>query len=96
MALDLQALGSNIFLLQCLIGVVDVPAKIITLVLLRRVGRKPTQAGALVLAGLCILANTLVPRGEHGPGRSSPQNTSWEGVAGYREEVGVSRVTELC
>lgn len=62
MALDLQTLGSNVFLLQCLIGVVDVPAKLITLVLLRRLGRKPTQAGALMLAGLCILANTLVPR----------------------------------
>uniref|UniRef100_A0A8C0MB13 Solute carrier family 22 member 12 n=1 Tax=Canis lupus familiaris TaxID=9615 RepID=A0A8C0MB13_CANLF len=61
LALDLQALGSNIFLLQALIGVVDIPAKIGTLLLLSRLGRRPTQAVSLVLSGLCILANTLVP-----------------------------------
>nr|XP_055167683.1 solute carrier family 22 member 12 isoform X3 [Nyctereutes procyonoides] len=61
LALDLQALGSNIFLLQALIGVVDIPAKIGTLLLLSHLGRRPTQAVSLVLPGLCILANTLVP-----------------------------------
>ncbi|XP_075403654.1 solute carrier family 22 member 12 [Tenrec ecaudatus] len=61
LAMDLQALGSNIFLLQVLIGVVDIPAKIGTLLLLNHLGRRPSQAGSLVLAGLCILANTLVP-----------------------------------
>ncbi|XP_049745881.1 solute carrier family 22 member 12-like isoform X2 [Elephas maximus indicus] len=62
LALDLQALGSNIFLLQVLIGVVDIPAKTGTLLLLDRLGRRPTQSASLVLAGLCILANTVVPR----------------------------------
>lgn len=66
LALDLQALGSNIFLLQALIGVVDIPAKIGTLLLLSRLGRRPTQAVSLVLSGLCILANTLVPYGKQG------------------------------
>uniref|UniRef100_A0A2K6M669 Solute carrier family 22 member 12 n=1 Tax=Rhinopithecus bieti TaxID=61621 RepID=A0A2K6M669_RHIBE len=61
LALDLQALGSNIFLLQMFIGVVDIPAKMGTLLLLSRLGRRPTQATSLLLAGLCILANTLVP-----------------------------------
>lgn len=64
LALDLQTLDSNIFLLQVLIGVVDIPAKIGSLLLLSRLGRRPTQAGSLVLSGLCILANTLVPYGE--------------------------------
>ncbi|XP_077615741.1 solute carrier family 22 member 12 isoform X2 [Crocuta crocuta] len=62
LALDLQTLGSDIFLLQVLIGVVDIPAKIGTLLLLSRLGRRPTQAASLVLAGLCILTNTLVPQ----------------------------------
>ncbi|XP_029813429.1 solute carrier family 22 member 12-like isoform X2 [Suricata suricatta] len=62
LALDLQTLGSNIFLLQVLIGVVDIPAKIGTLLLLSRLGRRPTQAASLVLAGLCILTNMLVPQ----------------------------------
>ncbi|XP_012318499.1 solute carrier family 22 member 12 isoform X2 [Aotus nancymaae] len=62
LALNLQALGSNIFLLQTLIGVVDIPAKTGTLLLLTHLGRRPTQAASLLLAGLCILANTLVPQ----------------------------------
>ncbi|OWK17626.1 hypothetical protein Celaphus_00013320 [Cervus elaphus hippelaphus] len=53
--------GSNIFLLQALIGVADIPAKVGTLLLLGHLGRQPTQAVLLVLAGLCILANTLAP-----------------------------------
>lgn len=68
LALDLQALGSNIFLLLVLLGAFDIPAKISTLLLLSRLGRRPMQASSLVLAGLCILANTLVPLGEPGPG----------------------------
>lgn len=39
-------------------------AKLGTLLLLGWLGRRPTQAASLVLAGLCILANALVPRGE--------------------------------
>ncbi|XP_037597601.1 solute carrier family 22 member 12 isoform X2 [Cebus imitator] len=62
LALDLQALGSNIFLLQTLIGVVDIPAKTGTFLLLTHLGRRPTQATSMLLAGLCILANTLVPQ----------------------------------
>nr|XP_051696154.1 solute carrier family 22 member 12 [Oryctolagus cuniculus] len=61
LALDLQALGSDVFLLQVLIGVVDVPAKAGVLLLLSRLGRRPSQAASLVLPGLCVLANTLVP-----------------------------------
>lgn len=64
LALDLQSLASNIFLLQVLLGAFDIPAKIGTLLLLRRLGRRPMQVASLVLAGLCILAITLVPRGE--------------------------------
>nr|XP_006980771.1 solute carrier family 22 member 12 [Peromyscus maniculatus bairdii] len=61
LALNLQALGSNIFLLQVLVGVVDLPVKIGSLLLLNHLGRRLCQAGSLVLPGLCILANILVP-----------------------------------
>ncbi|XP_038941497.1 solute carrier family 22 member 12 isoform X1 [Rattus norvegicus] len=70
LALDLQALGSNIFLLQALIGIVDLPVKMGSLLLLSRLGRRLCQASSLVLPGLCILANILVPR-EMGILRSS-------------------------
>ncbi|XP_040604715.1 solute carrier family 22 member 12 isoform X2 [Mesocricetus auratus] len=61
LALNLQSLGSNIFLLQALIGVVDLPVKIGSLLLLKYLGRRLCQASSLVLPGLCILANILVP-----------------------------------
>ncbi|XP_054581804.1 solute carrier family 22 member 12 [Eptesicus fuscus] len=82
LALDLQALDSNVFLLQVLIGVVDMAAKLGTLLLLGWLGRRPTQAASLVLAGLCILANALVPR-EMRPLRSALAllGLGWIGVA---------------
>lgn len=64
LALDLQALDSNIFLLQVLLGALDIPAKLGTLLLMNRLGRRSILAASLVQAGLCILANTLVPYGE--------------------------------
>lgn len=64
LALALQALGGDVFLLQFFIGVVDILAKIGTLLLLSHLGCRPVQAASLVLAGLCILANMLVPHGE--------------------------------
>ena len=68
LALDLQALGSNIFLLQALIGIVDFPVKTGSLLLISRLGRRLCQVSFLVLPGLCILSNILVPHGELPPG----------------------------
>ena len=50
----------------------DIPAKIGTLLLLNRLGRRSTQVASLVLAGLCVLANMLVPHGER-PEASLPR-----------------------
>ncbi|KAB0356382.1 hypothetical protein FD754_000538 [Muntiacus muntjak] len=61
LGLQTCALGSNIFLLQALIGVVDIPVKVGTLLLPGRLGRRPTQAVLLVLAGLCILPTRWCP-----------------------------------
>uniref|UniRef100_A0A3Q1MA28 Solute carrier family 22 member 11 n=2 Tax=Bos TaxID=9903 RepID=A0A3Q1MA28_BOVIN len=60
--LDLQNLGSNIFLPQVLFGAVDLLAWAITTFLLRFFGRRTTLAGSLAGAGLAVLANTLVPQ----------------------------------
>ncbi|XP_047373581.1 solute carrier family 22 member 12 isoform X6 [Sciurus carolinensis] len=64
------ALGSNIFLLQMIMGAVDLPVKMGMLLLLSRLGRRTLQAGSLLLSGLCVLANTLVPH-EFGALRSA-------------------------
>ncbi|XP_036620736.1 solute carrier family 22 member 12-like [Trichosurus vulpecula] len=61
-ALDLQSLGSNIFLLQVLFGAIDIPNKMGAFFAMNHLGRRIAQAGSLILAGLCILANTLIPQ----------------------------------
>ncbi|XP_072495103.1 solute carrier family 22 member 12 [Notamacropus eugenii] len=61
-ALDLQSLGANIFLLQVLFGVIDIPNKMGAFFAMNHLGRRVTQAGSLILAGLCILANTMIPQ----------------------------------
>ncbi|XP_038619936.1 solute carrier family 22 member 12 [Tachyglossus aculeatus] len=60
LALDLQALGSSLFLLQVLFGTVDFPAKFLALWAMNRVGRRWTQIASLFLAGLSVLANVFV------------------------------------
>ncbi|XP_056657492.1 solute carrier family 22 member 12-like [Monodelphis domestica] len=62
LALDLQSLGSDIFLVQVLFGAIDMPNKMGAFFAMNRLGRRLTQAGSLILAGLCILANTMVPQ----------------------------------
>lgn len=42
----------------------DVPVKTGSLLLLNHLGRRLCQTSSLVLSGLCILANILVPHGE--------------------------------
>ncbi|XP_066215530.1 solute carrier family 22 member 12 isoform X2 [Saccopteryx leptura] len=61
LTLDLQALHSDTFLLQALLGLLDIPARIATMMLLNRLGRRPIQVASLLLSGLSILANMLVP-----------------------------------
>uniref|UniRef100_A0A2K5CH87 Solute carrier family 22 member 11 n=1 Tax=Aotus nancymaae TaxID=37293 RepID=A0A2K5CH87_AOTNA len=58
---DLQSLGRDIFLLQVLFGAMDILGRATTVLLLSFLGRRTILAGFQVMAGLCILANTLVP-----------------------------------
>ncbi|NXB08435.1 S226B protein, partial [Cnemophilus loriae] len=62
LAMDLQNFEFNIYVVQLIFGAVDIPAKLVSVLSLTYVGRRFTQAVALVLAGSAILANTLVPR----------------------------------
>uniref|UniRef100_A0A8C4MQ11 Solute carrier family 22 member 11 n=1 Tax=Equus asinus asinus TaxID=83772 RepID=A0A8C4MQ11_EQUAS len=64
LVLDLQSLGSDIFLLQVLFGAVDFLGRGTTTLFLRFFGRRVTLASFLTMAGLSILANVLVPQGE--------------------------------
>uniref|UniRef100_H3BFY9 Solute carrier family 22 member 6, like n=1 Tax=Latimeria chalumnae TaxID=7897 RepID=H3BFY9_LATCH len=62
LALDLQNFGINIYLVQVIFGAIDIPAKFISTTTMSYVGRRFTQVCSLIIAGLMILANTLVPR----------------------------------
>lgn len=64
LVLDLQNLGSDIFLLQVLFGAVDLLGRATVTFLLRFFGRRTILAVFQAMAGLSILANMLVPQGE--------------------------------
>uniref|UniRef100_A0A1A7XEL4 Solute carrier family 22 member 6 n=2 Tax=Iconisemion striatum TaxID=60296 RepID=A0A1A7XEL4_9TELE len=61
LAMDLQKFGVDIYLIQVIFGAVDIPAKVIITVCMIYVGRRPSQSGALIIAGITILINILVP-----------------------------------
>ncbi|XP_038175185.1 solute carrier family 22 member 19-like [Arvicola amphibius] len=58
---NLQHLRTNVFLLQCLFGVVSIPANLIGMVLLNHMGRRISQLLILSLFGVSILATKFVP-----------------------------------
>ncbi|KAI2651266.1 Solute carrier family 22 member 6 [Labeo rohita] len=61
LSMDLQKFGVSIYLIQVIFGAVDIPAKILVTISMSTLGRRPSQCGALVLAGVMILINLLVP-----------------------------------
>lgn len=61
LAMDLQKFGVDMYLIQVIFGCADIPAKLIVTFSMAYVGRRWSQAGALILAGICILVNLLVP-----------------------------------
>lgn len=64
LSMDLQKFGVNIYLIQVIFGAVDIPAKIIVTVAMSMIGRRLSQCLSLVLAGITILTNVLVPYGK--------------------------------
>ncbi|KAM9660294.1 solute carrier family 22 member 11 isoform 2-T2 [Trichechus inunguis] len=62
LVLDLQNLGSDIFLLQVLFGAIDFLGRATTPFLLKFFGRRFTIASSQSTAGFFILANVLVPQ----------------------------------
>nr|XP_057944310.1 solute carrier family 22 member 6 [Doryrhamphus excisus] len=61
LAMDLQKFGVDIYLIQVIFGAVDIPAKVVITVSMSFIGRRPSQSGALIIAGVTIMANLLVP-----------------------------------
>ncbi|XP_023277376.1 solute carrier family 22 member 6 [Seriola lalandi dorsalis] len=61
LSMDLQKFGVDIYLIQVIFGAVDIPAKVVVTVSMSFIGRRPSQCGALIAAGVTILINVLVP-----------------------------------
>lgn len=61
LAMDLQKFGVDIYLIQIIFGAVDIPAKVVITICMSFLGRRPSQCGALIIAGITILINLLVP-----------------------------------
>ncbi|XP_036619747.1 solute carrier family 22 member 6-like isoform X1 [Trichosurus vulpecula] len=62
LVMDLQYFGTNIYLTQVIFGAVDLPAKLIGFLVINYLGRRPAQMASLLVAGISILVNTLVPK----------------------------------
>ncbi|KAJ8366744.1 hypothetical protein AAFF_G00342760 [Aldrovandia affinis] len=61
LSMDLQKFGVDIYLIQVIFGAVDIPAKVVITVTMSMIGRRPSQCGSLILAGITVLSNVLVP-----------------------------------
>uniref|UniRef100_A0A6Q2X1T7 Solute carrier family 22 member 6 n=1 Tax=Esox lucius TaxID=8010 RepID=A0A6Q2X1T7_ESOLU len=61
LSMDLQKFGVDIYLIQVIFGAVDIPAKVVVTVSMSIFGRRPSQCASLILSGVTILCNLLVP-----------------------------------
>ncbi|XP_070768708.1 uncharacterized protein [Enoplosus armatus] len=63
-SLNVAGFGVNIYLTQFIYGAIEIPAKIFIFFTLHKIGRRLSQAGTLVLTGLCLLCNMFIPQGK--------------------------------
>ncbi|XP_061882142.1 solute carrier family 22 member 7-like [Entelurus aequoreus] len=68
--LNVSGFGVNIYLTQLIYGVSEIPAKVFILLFLDKLGRKLSQSSGLVLTGLCVFSNILIPA-DHGTFRTA-------------------------
>ncbi|KAJ8266152.1 hypothetical protein GJAV_G00126530 [Gymnothorax javanicus] len=61
LAMDLQKFGVSIYLIQVIFGAVDIPAKLVAMLMLSFLGRRISQGVALMLSATMIFANIFVP-----------------------------------
>ncbi|XP_045039314.2 solute carrier family 22 member 6 [Desmodus rotundus] len=62
LVMDLQGFGVSIYLVQVIFAAVDLPAKLVCFLVINSLGRRPAQMASLLLAGICILVNGVVPQ----------------------------------
>ncbi|XP_077095518.1 solute carrier family 22 member 7-like isoform X3 [Siphateles boraxobius] len=61
-SLNITGFGLNIYLTQFVYGAIEVPSKLIVYYLLEKIGRRKTEAGAHLLAGISLMINIFIPK----------------------------------
>nr|XP_020457695.1 solute carrier family 22 member 7-like [Monopterus albus] len=61
-SLNIAGFGVNIYLTQFLYAAIEMPAKLLVVFFLVRIGRRLSQTAAIVLTGLCVFCNMFIPQ----------------------------------
>ncbi|XP_071753129.2 solute carrier family 22 member 7-like [Centroberyx gerrardi] len=59
---NITGFGLNIYLTQLTYALIELPAKLSVYYLLDKIGRRRTEAGSLLLVGLCLAINIVIPK----------------------------------
>lgn len=60
---NITGFGLSIYLTQFTYALIELPAKIIVYYLLDKIGRRRIEVGSLLLAGICLGVNIVLPKG---------------------------------
>ncbi|XP_043118176.1 solute carrier family 22 member 7-like [Puntigrus tetrazona] len=61
-SLNISGFGLNLYFTQFIYGAIEMPAKLLAYLCLDKVGRRYSQVGTLIAAGVCIGITVLIPR----------------------------------
>lgn len=62
-SLNITGFGLNIYLTHFIFAAIEVPAKLVIFCCINMLGRRTCQAGTLILTGICLAINMVVPKG---------------------------------
>uniref|UniRef100_A0A672JV50 Solute carrier family 22 member 6 n=1 Tax=Sinocyclocheilus grahami TaxID=75366 RepID=A0A672JV50_SINGR len=61
-SLNITGFGLNMYLTQFVYGAIEIPSKLMVYYLLEKIGRRKTEAGAQLLAGISLMINIFIPK----------------------------------
>uniref|UniRef100_A0A8C2BUZ2 Solute carrier family 22 member 7b, tandem duplicate 3 n=1 Tax=Cyprinus carpio TaxID=7962 RepID=A0A8C2BUZ2_CYPCA len=61
-SLNITGFGLNMYQTQFVYGAIEVPSKLIVYYMLEKIGRRKTEAGAQLLAGISLMINIFIPK----------------------------------
>ncbi|XP_068445520.1 solute carrier family 22 member 7-like [Clinocottus analis] len=59
---NITGFGLNIYLTQFAYALIEIPAKVVVYYLLDKIGRRSTEVGSLLMAGICLGINIFIPQ----------------------------------